>query len=74
MIYRLGFAASRAQARVMVSHGHFLVNGQRADVHSFGVKVDDVITVKEKSKETVFFKNLREEAKVALCPHGWLAT
>ncbi len=72
VIYRLGFAASRAQARVMVSHGHFLVNGQRADVHSFGVKVDDVITVKEKSKETVFFKNLREEAEGRTVP-TWLA-
>ena len=72
VVYRLGFAASRAQARILVSHGHFLVNGQRADIPSYGVNVDDVITVNEKSKETVYFKNLREEAEGRTVP-TWLA-
>jgi small subunit ribosomal protein S4 len=72
VVYRLGFAASRAQARILVSHGHFLVNGIRADIHSFGVKVDDVISVVEKSKENVYFKNLREEAEGRTVP-TWLA-
>ena len=72
VIYRLGFAASRAQARILVSHGHFLVNGQRADIPSFGVSVDDVITVNEKSRDSVYFKNLREEAEGRTVP-TWLA-
>jgi len=72
VIYRLGFAASRAQARILVSHGHFLLNGRRADIPSMEVKVDDVITVAETSKDTTFFKNLREEAEGRTVP-TWLA-
>jgi small subunit ribosomal protein S4 len=72
VVHRLGFGASRAQARVMVNHGHFLVNGQRADIPSIGVNVDDVISVRERSKESVFFKNLREEAEGRNVP-TWLA-
>ena len=63
VIYRLGFAASRSQARILVSHGHFLVNGERADIPSFGISVGDVISVRETSKDNVYFKNLREEAE-----------
>ena len=72
VVYRLGFAASRAQARILVGHGHFLLNGQRADIHSMSVKVDDVITVAETSKDNVYFKNLREEAE-GRTPPTWLA-
>ena len=72
VVYRLGFAASRAQARILVTHGHFLVNGERADVPSYGVKVDDVISVREQSKDNVYFKNLREEAEGRIVP-TWLA-
>jgi small subunit ribosomal protein S4 len=46
VVYRLGFAASRAQARQLVRHGHFMVNGRRVNVPSFGVKPNDVITAK----------------------------
>ena len=63
VIYRLGFAASRSQARILVSHGHFLVNGERADIPSYGISVGDVISVRETSKDNVYFKNLREEAE-----------
>jgi small subunit ribosomal protein S4 len=49
--YRLGFANSRAQARQLVRHRHFLVNGKRTDVPSFIVKVGDSIEVREKSKK-----------------------
>jgi small subunit ribosomal protein S4 len=45
VVYRLGFAASRAQARQLVRHGHFRVNGRRVNIPSFGVKPNDVITV-----------------------------
>ncbi len=51
VIYRLGFADSRNQARQLVKHGHFLVNGRRVDIPSFLVKVGDVITVRERSKD-----------------------
>lgn len=50
-IYRLGFAASRAQARTLVRHGHFLVNDQKVNVPSFLVRTDDVIMLREKSRE-----------------------
>jgi small subunit ribosomal protein S4 len=46
VVYRLGFAASRAQARQLVRHGHFLVNGRRVNIPSYGTKPDDVIMLK----------------------------
>ena len=46
VVYRLGFAASRAQARQIVRHGHFLVNGRRVNIPSYQVKPNDVITLK----------------------------
>ncbi len=72
VIYRLGFAASRAQARILVSHGHFLVNGRRADIPSYGIEIDDVISVKESSKDNAYFKHLREDAEGRTVP-TWLA-
>ena len=49
VVYRLGFAASRAQARQLVRHGHFMVNGRRVNIPSYQVKPDDIITVSEGS-------------------------
>ena len=72
VVYRLGFAASRPQARILVTHGHFLVNGRRADIPSYAIGVDDVISVKESSKSNAFFKHLREEAEGRTVP-TWLA-
>src|SRR5438132_6336247 len=46
VVYRLGFAASRAQARQFVRHGHFMVNGRRVNIPSFGVKPNDIVSVK----------------------------
>ena len=46
VVYRLGFAASRAQARQLVRHGHFTVNGRRVNIPSYQVKPDDVVTIK----------------------------
>ena len=51
IIYRLGFAASRAQARTLVRHGHFTVNDQKVNVPSFLVRPNDVIALREKSRE-----------------------
>jgi len=45
VVYRLGFAASRAQGRQLVRHGHFFVNGKKVDIPSFGVRPDDVISM-----------------------------
>jgi small subunit ribosomal protein S4 len=72
VVYRLGFASSRAQARQLVNHGHFTINGNRADIPSYDVHPDDVITVTESSKDTVYFKNLKEEAEGRTVP-TWLA-
>jgi small subunit ribosomal protein S4 len=49
VVYRLGFAASRAQARQLVRHGHFLVNGRRVNIPSYQCKPDDVITMRAAS-------------------------
>ena len=49
VVYRLGFAASRAQARQLVRHGHFSVNGRRVNIPSYGVRPDDVVTLKSGS-------------------------
>jgi small subunit ribosomal protein S4 len=49
VVYRLGFAASRAQARQLVRHGHFQVNGRRVNIPSYQVKPDDIITVASSS-------------------------
>ncbi len=53
VVYRLGFAESRAQARQLVKHGHFLVNGRKVDIPSFQVKVGDEITIREKSRDLI---------------------
>jgi small subunit ribosomal protein S4 len=45
VVYRLGFAASRAQGRQLVRHGHFLVNGKRVNIPSFGVRPDDIVSM-----------------------------
>jgi len=60
VVYRLGFAESRTQARQLVRHGHFLVNGRKVDIPSFLVRENDVVEVKAKSKEKLIFKNALE--------------
>jgi small subunit ribosomal protein S4 len=50
VVYRIGFASSRAQARQLVRHGHFMVNGRKVDIPSFLVKSGDVIQVRERSR------------------------
>ena len=57
LVYRTGFARSIRQARQMVSHGHILVNGAKVDIPSYGVKVNDVISLKEKSRTNVLFQD-----------------
>ena len=57
VVYRLGFASSRAQARQFVRHRHLLVNGKRVDIASFVVKIGDTIEVREKSKKIQAFQD-----------------
>lgn len=63
VVFRLGFANSRKEARQMVVHGHFTLNGHKADIPSMTVAVGDVITLKDKSKSSDKFKALAEVAK-----------
>lgn len=60
VVYRMGFAATRREARQLVNHGHFTVNGKKATIPSMELKPGDVIAVKEKSKSSPKFKELRE--------------
>lgn len=60
VVYRMGLAASRAEARQLVVHGHFTLNGAKADIPSLLTTVGDVIQVKEKSRSTDKFKSLVE--------------
>ena len=68
VIYRMGFADSRAQARQLVSHGHFEVNGRRTDVPSLLVTPGDKVEVRSGSRDRVYFKNLREAGSDRLSP------
>ena len=56
VVYRLGFANSIRQARQMVVHGHILVNGKKVDIPSFAVQVGDEVSLREKSRTNVMFK------------------
>jgi small subunit ribosomal protein S4 len=56
LVYRLGFADSRPQARQLVAHGHFEVNGRKTDIPSFIARPGDVVTVREHSKNSEYFK------------------
>jgi small subunit ribosomal protein S4 len=60
VLVRLGFAASRRQARQLVSHGHWTVNGRRVDIPSYQVKPDDVITIKPNSASTDVVRDATE--------------
>ncbi|NMB25523.1 MAG: 30S ribosomal protein S4 [Firmicutes bacterium] len=71
IVYRMGFAASRAQARQLVMHGHFAVNGQKTDIPSYEVRVGDVITVREKSRNMQLIKDNIAAAEGRAVPE-WL--
>ena len=71
VVYRLGFASSRAQARMQVTHGAFEVNGHKVDIPSYLVKAGDVISVREIRKENGFIK-ANVEANAARPVPEWL--
>lgn len=68
VVYRMGFAKTRRQARQIVSHGHVLVNGRRVNIASYRVKVGDVISIVENSKNL----DLIKEAVEAVNVPGWM--
>jgi len=72
VVYRLGFAKSRAQARQIVRHGHIEVNGKKVTIPSYQVKAKDVIAVREKSRELEFFKEMAELGRTRIVPE-WLS-
>jgi len=72
VVFRLGFAESRAQARTLVSHGHFTVNGRRTDVPSLLVSPGDVVSVRQGSLERTYFKDLQAFAEDKNVP-AWLS-
>lgn len=72
VVYRLGFAMTRREARQLVNHAHFTVNGQKVNIPSYLVRVGDVIEVRESSRSSVAFKRLTgEDAPLVTVPQ-WL--
>ncbi|MBM3151385.1 MAG: 30S ribosomal protein S4 [Chloroflexi bacterium] len=71
VIFRLGFASSRSHARLLVTHGHFIVNGRRTDVPSMIMKVGDMVAVRDGSRDGTYFKDLGAVAETRNSP-AWL--
>ena len=71
VVYRLGLATSSSQARQLVRHGHFYVNGKRADVPSYSLKEGDAVSVRERSNKKASILYAMEEVKGRGIP-GWL--
>jgi small subunit ribosomal protein S4 len=72
VVFRFGFASSRSQARQLVRHGHFLLNGRKTDIPSCLVKPGDAIAWRESSTKTEYYKILVQEIEGRTIP-GWLA-
>ena len=68
VVFRMGFANTRREARQLVNHAHFTVNGKRVNIPSYQVKPGDVVAVCEKSRTTTKFKSLLEENGKKACP------
>lgn len=72
VVFHLGFASSRAEARQLVNHGHFTINGKKVDIASYSVRAGEVIAVKEGSKSSPRMKQLLENLGSRTVP-GWLS-
>jgi small subunit ribosomal protein S4 len=72
VVYRLGFASSRSQARQFVQHGHFDVNGRKVNIPSFLVKPGDIISVSEFSRGKQYFKDMSQTVDEGRVP-AWLS-
>lgn len=71
-VYRLGFAMTRREARQLVNHGHFTVNGRKVNIPSYLVKAGDVIEVRESSRSSVKFKRFLGEDAIIVNVPQWL--
>ena len=71
VVYRAGLARTRRQARQLVSHGHFTVNGKRIDVPSYKVTQYDIIDVRDKSRKMLWFEEAQDNLLDAVVP-AWL--
>ena len=71
VIYRMGYALTRREARQLVSHRHFTVNGKRVNIPSYRIKAGDVIALHEKSRSSAKFKDVLEQTTGRLIPM-WL--
>lgn len=72
VVYRMGFADSRAQARQLVTHGHFAVDGRKTNIPSFITKPGQVISVRETARNLEYFKGLNKEMRRKSVPN-WLS-
>jgi len=72
VIFHLGFASSRPEARQLVNHGHFTINGKKVDIASYSIRVGEIIAVKEGSKSSPRMKQLLENLGSRTVP-GWLS-
>jgi len=72
VIFHLGFASSRPEARQLVNHGHFTINGKKVDIASYAVRVGETVAVKEGSKSSPRMKQLLENLGSRTVP-GWLS-
>lgn len=71
VVYRLGIASSRAQARQLVSHGHIMLNGRKTDIPSALISPGDVISIRPESQRSAYFKELRQDLDDRRVPR-WL--
>jgi small subunit ribosomal protein S4 len=72
VVFRLGYAINRSQARLLVTHGHFMVNGRRTDIPSMILKPGDDVVVRDGSRDTTYFKDLTAVAEPRTVP-AWLS-
>ncbi len=73
VVFRAGFASTRRQARQLVSHGHFTLNGRRVDIPSIRLKAGDKLEVRAKSQKSEYFKNLDNiVAASGVTPLSWM--
>ena len=72
VVYRMGFADSRAQARQLVRHGHFSVNGRKTDIPSFIVKPGDVVSVKAEKRSKTYFEDFNVQLETKR-PPDWVS-
>ena len=70
VVYRLGYGSSRAQARMLITHGHFEVNGQKVDIPSYLVKAGDEIKVREIRKDSKIIKEMQKQIVLDQFLHG----